>query len=188
MKIGNDVKSDLRFMFALKKYDECYKKLFVLYNQEQDNVLDRCFVLRSLSLVCRNIKKIDEAKFYIQEAKNIIENENNHKTEQLWTMWAYVELFKDQLSKAERIRYYQYTKEKMIDINADNSLILGLDVSIALEKNDYEKVLDIIDICLQHNTEDDYINIKNNILNELRTKNIDIYNTAKEMENKLLYA
>ncbi|WP_195618863.1 hypothetical protein [Clostridium paraputrificum] len=184
MKIDNDKKNEVRKLYIMEEYERAYRILFKLYNKEQDEILDRCFVLYNISLVTKKMHRYDESKKYILEAKMFMSDKKGYDTEKGCITWLFIELYREQLSDFELIQLYEKLKEYYYYLDDDNKIIMGLNGNIAVLKDNYVEAEMLIEKCFNM----DYIDSAKNILEDIKNRNIDKYNeimTMYELKNQL---
>lgn len=175
MKMFDDeVKNSLLFLARSEQYEELIRKLFIINNSyDINNEIDKNYILFMLSKALKQINRIDEAKIYCKQAKKCIENHKECAIENIKTLWLYIELYKDEMSKEELLDNYEKLKELSI---FDEVGIQGLDCSIAFVNGDMNKVEKIFRLCLERISLDrHYIDIVKSILQEAYNINSNIY-------------
>lgn len=185
MVIDNEVKNQIRKCNMMQEFEKSYKLLFKLYNSIQTEVFDRCFVLYNLSLTTKKLERIEESKKYIIETKEYMEDKEGFITEKGFILWLYMELFKNELTKDEKIQNYEKLKTYFNYLKDDDEMIIGIQSSIEIIKENYVKVEELINQCFDRH----YIEMANNILLELKEFNEQKYfiiiDKYKSIKNQL---
>lgn len=187
MKIDNEVKNQIRKSVIIGEYSDAYKNLFKLYNKHQENVFDRCFVLYNLSLTTKKMGSIEESKKYITEAKLYMADKEGYDTEKGCILWLYIELKRNQIDEKELMEIYQSLKQQHFKyLDEDDKRMIGINGSIEVLKDNYVEAELLLIKCFNM----DYIDSANNILEDIKNRNIEKYNELinKYYYNKSMYA
>lgn len=173
MILSKEQKNDIRWLTKSGDYDIAYKSLFKLYNSNIKKITDRWFVSYNLTLVCKKLDRIEEAKKYSIITKDIIENEDEWlMTERGMTLWLYIELNKNDIHSDELLKSYIKLKKYFEIVEADEELIIGINCSISFLRKEYDVVIDILNYCLDRH----YIHTINSIKLEAQKVSSKIHN------------
>lgn len=184
MKIDNEVKDKVRKYNMLGEFEQSYRILFKLYNSIQTEIFDRCFVLYNLSLTAKKLNRIDESKMYIAEAKNFMNDKDGYSTEKGCILWLYAELYRNELKDSELMNIYKNLKEYYSYLDENDEIIIGINSSMNVIQDNYVESEKLFYKCLDMG----YIESANNILDDIKNRNIDEYNKViqrYELKNKL---
>lgn len=157
------------------------KKLFKLYNCDLEDMDDKYFVLINLAIISKRNKNFDGAKIYLNEIINILNMCDGFEMEKAVSLWLYIELKKNELTKDELLEIYTNIYNNIKHLGEDDENVLATKGNIAFLNNDYEGILDIFKSCLDRQ----YIQTSTAILKELYEKNTIIYNKAIRIEKSL---
>lgn len=171
MKIDNEVKNKVVKHYMMNNFYESYRILFKLYNKELKGVGDKIFVLYNMALISKKMDRLEESKKYIDEAMIYVRDKDGFNTEKCHIMWLYIELNKSEISKDKLIEYYQSIKNNYYYYDDESEVILGIDLSIGLLKEDFAEVENILNKCFSKG----YIQTYKNTLKELEQTNKDMY-------------
>lgn len=157
------------------------KRLFKLYNCELEDMDDKYFVLINSAIISKRNKNFEGAKIYLNELIDILNKHEGFKMEKAISLWLYIELKKNELTKDELLDIYINIYDNIKHLGEDDESVLATKGNIAFLNNNYEEVLNIFESCLSRQ----YIQTSTAILNELQEKNVIIYNKAIKIKKSL---
>lgn len=155
------------------------KKLFKLYNANLETIDDKYFVLINLAITNKRYGNLDTALTYLNELLTILDKTNDYKMEKAISLWLYIELKKNDLTKDELLNTYYKVYDNIKHLGEYDENVLATKGNIAFLIGDYNAILDIYKDCLNRQ----YIGTSTAILNELKNTNALIYNKALLIEN-----
>lgn len=174
---------EIRLLLRNGDYDKAQKRLFKLYNSELKNIDDVYFTLFNLSLLMKKQNKMHLAKIYINELKErmlVIEDEDKYISQTTSTLWLYIDIYENELSLDETLDTYYLIYNKMLYLGEDDEKVLGVKITIDILKEKYDEALKTFHLCLERQ----YIDTIKNTLEELHTKDINIYEKAIKIKEE----
>lgn len=171
MVIDDELKSKVVKYYMIDRFYEAYKILFKLYNKDVKSVGDTIFVLYNIALISKKMDRIEESKKYIEEAMSYIEDKEGFNTEKGHIIWLYVELNKKNIAKDKLIEHYESIKNSYYYYDNESEVILGIDLSIEILRENFAEVESILNKCFSKS----YIQTYKNTLKELEQTNKDKY-------------
>lgn len=171
MIIDNECKDNIKRSYLMGEYDQAYRKLFKLNNKILETIEDVYFVKYHLSLMCKKLKRYEEAKIYIDEIKLYLDETYGFTTEKGKVLWLYIELYKNELSDDILLRDYEELKIYYNNLDKLDEFIIGIDISIGIIQQDYVKVELLLETCLNMN----YIENIKNLFYELKESDKNIF-------------
>jgi hypothetical protein len=171
------------------------KKLYFQKYNGLDNIEDKRLILWNLIVTCRDDNDMESVKMYSEQLKRDMDNTPNYKvTDKHWyasMLSAYrdshiKEMTKQELIELNEFCYEAYRKfsdpseERYIDM-----LIMKSNYYLSLE--DYNTVLEVFeDVVLLHTRKGEYESILNQMLEEIRNENYELYSTAKLIREEII--
>jgi len=180
VRISRGEKMELKELLAVND-KKSIKDLFKLYNCDLEDINDKYFVLINLAIINKRNKNFDGAKIYLNELIGILNTYEGFEMEKAVSLWLYIELEKNKLTKDELLEIYINIYNNVKHLGEDDETVLATKGNIAFLNDDYEMILDIFESCLDRQ----YIQTSTAILKELSEKNLLIYNKAIKIEQSL---
>lgn len=188
--VSNEEKNNIRFLLRNGTLDgvdsvykelflnNAYKELFLLYNRNLTNTLDKYFVIYNMAWACKNLNRFELAKKYLNEIKEILEpQKSNYKTQMTRVLWLYVELNRSELTKEELLKIYKELYEVTKHLEETDINVLGIKANISLLEGKHEEVINIFKICL----ENEYIDMTSNFLKDIKKEDKILYNKINKI-------